>query len=128
MFDPKRLCTTRDGRKAEILPRKLHSKEETLIAIITTENGDEVVHGFYTDGRWLGDIGETVWDLINIPEKRTLRGWVNVLQDPKHVGMVEGAWFDTRGEADSAAEGDDIGLHRIACIEITREFEEGEGL
>ena len=73
----------------------------------------------YTDeGRCFADGREHDLDLMNVPVKHTREVWVNMY--PEKTDLVG---HKTRRIADDFASSD-----RIACIPITIEFEEGEGL
>lgn len=61
---------TRSGRKVRILAHD--RKGQTLypiVALVTDEDGDEVVECFRSDGGWLAT-GENDQDLINLPEEK----------------------------------------------------------
>ena len=58
-------------------------------------------------------LNEGALDLVNVPEKRTLRGYVNIYPDP-YTPM----FHFSRIEADKAATSD-----RIACVVISHEYE-----
>ncbi len=55
--------------------------------------------------------------LVNVPEKRRLKGWVNV-----YKGYI-GGHYETKSLANFWA-----GERRIACVEIDIEYTVGEGL
>lgn len=107
---------TRDGRKAEVQPRRLLHPEYPILAVIISETGVETVDRFAADGRWLsGDSGPD--DLLNAPApKRVWEGCIVEYRD----GNITG-WSDekmARGEAYTVAGAVFRGRHRI-------EFPEG---
>lgn len=97
----------------------------------TDGGGDYPIHGAFhnprlvgwtdskwaRDGRWVYATGASKFDIINVPVKHRLRAWINV-----SAGGTR-AMYDSRKVADQCA-----AYSRIACLEIDREFEEGEGL
>jgi hypothetical protein len=62
---------------------------------------------------YLGE--ESSHDLVNVCEKRVLKGWANVYRDCSSVSL-----WPTKREADAMARS--IG-NRIACVEINQEYE-----
>lgn len=123
-FDPTKPVQTRDGRKARIICTDapgLHPLVALVSNCVAPEEGEpNTVFRYKADGKGAPLNCATHLDLINIPEKHTLRGWVNVY-GPKWSDCSLA--YDSRQNADAMVSG-----KRIACIEITREFEEGEGL
>lgn len=70
------------------------------------------------------------FDLINTPQHRTLDVWVNVYKDsdghlPDQVGRPTRSLNEA---ARDAAMQDGHGWTRIACLNIVRDFTEGDGL
>lgn len=130
MFDPKKPVRTRDGRQARIIctDRKDRPGWRAIpyVALVVAADGGEDTYWYHEDGTCHNKVQEL--DLINIPEKHTLRGWVNVYppgQVYPYSQKPEGSrFYSTRTAADEWA----MNQLRIACIEISREFEEGEGL
>jgi hypothetical protein len=115
MIDPKKLYRTRDGRE---------------VRIYAVDGGGEYpVHGAHYDGgRWsvcawkkkgrIFDDGECSLDLIEVRPRIQREVWVNVYP------YAEGdCYHDTREEADIEAS-----RHRIACVKLVIDCEEGEGL
>jgi len=106
-----------------------------------TREGYEAAGMIGPDGRlygWrkesLGMVAPSVWNadgshigfpdahsLVNVPEKRTVKVWINIYGDgDKHDGVL---WRRDREQADSGAM-----VGRIACIEREITFTVGEGL
>jgi hypothetical protein len=118
MFDPTKPVQTRDGRDARILATDGRCEDAPLIV--------EVVDH---DGRWKVDVrradGRATWhgpndDLVNAPEKRRLKGWVNVY-----------TWESARYMYSSKENADALSVcsdGRVACVEIDIEYTVGEGL
>jgi len=114
-IDASKTYKTRDGRQVRIYA--------------TGAGGDYPVHGATKDENhkwrqtsWTADGSYVVeapsgLDLIEQRPRRTLNKWLNVYDDMSTIGCA------TREEADSHCSD-----RRIACLHITREFEEGEGL
>lgn len=71
LFDPTRPVQTRDGRKADILPRRLEGTAHTLIVVCETSAGVERLFQYNCLGE-RNDRNGATWgkhtDLINIPE------------------------------------------------------------
>ena len=78
-FDPTKPVQTRDGRPARIVATdyKAHSPAFCIIAIVPPKDNPqiELIQLFTKEGTAVAGAN---WDLINIPEKRTL--WINVYQ------------------------------------------------
>jgi len=70
------------------------------------------------DSRGIYGNSASAFDLVNIPQHRTLDVWVNVLE--------EGFGYPTKEAAHAAVQRNR--WKSIACLHIIREFEEGEGL
>ena len=114
MIDYDKPVQTRDGRAVTVLTTL---RADTMYPVVALVEDKDIV--IYTDlgkihiGRdWDDDL-----DLVNVPEKHKVSFWVNCNSDGityKH---------DNRERADWCAS-----LNRIACIPVTIEFEEGEGL
>lgn len=122
-FDPTKPCQTRDGRKVRILctDAKRWHDGESIVALVDsdTESGTQSVMTYMSDGRYYSKF-ESPYDLINIPEKRKLTGWLNMYESGY------GGVHKTRSEADKWYE-----ERRIACLDLSKyniEFEVGEGL
>lgn len=122
-FDPTKPVKTRDGRKARILATDIKTPKYAILAAVERkEKPDEEEIDFYmADGHSYVD-HECGDDLVNIPTKRKLRGWVNVYND-NNMGFC--GPYDTKKDADNMASSD-----RIACLDLSKyiELEEGEGL
>ena len=69
------------------------------------------------DGRFYSDDVKHAYDLIEVKKTHTITFWVNYYSNSEF-----GAW-PSREEADVESS-----YGRIACLEITRTFTEGEGL
>lgn len=112
---------TRDGRKARVICTdsgiSLEGAPFPVAAIV--QGHAHSIPVFTADGRY-HVLGESPTDLQNAPapkRKVRVKGWVNVYPESQSfcIGGKEAA--------------DRFALHdRIACIEIDREVEEGEGL
>lgn len=108
-FEPTKPVQTRDGRKARVICTNLHwydGRGRPIVYLIMNGAG-EAICTCDKDGRSTGYPAD---DLINIPEKRRVVGWVNIYDTPM--------FYRSKDEADSAA-----APYRIGCIEIDQEYE-----
>lgn len=105
-FDPTKPCTTRDGRKAEVL-RVL--KNGDIVAVVTESDGREWSATWRGDGTFYSFVVEGRTDLVNTPVKHVR--YVNL--------YLNRSGYKSRDSADIAA-GDD----RVACVRV--EFTEGQ--
>lgn len=113
MIDPKKTYKTRDGRE---------------VRIYAVDGGGEYpVHGAHYDGvRWsvcawkkkgrIFDDGECSLDLIEVRPRIQREVWVNVY--PKCSSI-----HHSKDEAEAVS-----ALHRIACVKLVIDCEEGTGL
>jgi hypothetical protein len=121
MTRPARIIST--DRKCELYP---------IIALVTMEDGYEMLFSFVDDGWDEKDRPDRAARLENIPEKRKL--WLNVYHDNvvfvhKSRECADRGATNGLGELfrrETAEHHRMQGNHRIACVEV--EFEEGEGL
>lgn len=105
---------TRDGKAVTILTTERADNTYPVVGLI---NDKHIC--LFTEEGWVYDDGrEHDLDLMNVPVKHTRKIWLNVYP-AKHDVAAHGE----RGAADACA-----GPDRIACIPVTIEFEEGEGL
>lgn len=122
-FDPNKPVQRRDGRPARIVDKNYKPDGDDaafMLAVITYANGEEGVCSYYPDGKVYDNGGESSWDLINVPVKRTVtvKRWLVVYNDgtvlvccePPPRGSREGAVFAVRE------------------LNITGTLTEGEGL
>lgn len=116
-FDPTKPVQTRDGRKARILATDIKHEKYPISAAVTMGNGNEVVCAFSPDGCFHYERMHRNEDLVNIPEKVKVSGFLNVY--PNGVAT----FHRSNIEATNAA-----GALRIACVPLDREVTEGEGL
>lgn len=72
---------TRDGRRAEVLPRRLNHPEYPVLAIVTDASGVEVPGKFTAAGKWMTGVSDDD-DLLNAPApKRAWEGWAVMYRD-----------------------------------------------
>ena len=116
------------------LTKKLQTRDGREVRIYATDGGGQYpIHGaVLEDGVWepetwtidgvhcVGMQCKLACDLINVPVKHTRTIFVNVY--PNLQGMP-GVVHESRERADRDASSD-----RIACVPVTIEFTEGEGL
>ena len=116
MIDKNKQYRTRDGREVRIYA--------------VDGGGERPVHGAINlDGEWeclvwrmdgrLGEYIETDTDLIEVKPRIKREVWVNVYPAWLHSDVV----YQSKSAADEGAAGD-----RIACVKLTIDCEEGEGL
>lgn len=117
MINKNKQYKTRDGREVRIyavdgrLPDNIHGAAKCI-------GGWEGYLWNGNTGRWL-DHKESIHDLIEAKPRIKRKVWVNV--------YAQEAWSDvvhqSKEQADSAA-----APNRIACVKLTIDCEEGEGL
>jgi len=120
-FDPTKPVQQRCGRAARIICTDSKAicgiTPQPIVAEFLGDDDRWRVSTFRSDGGF-GYIHEDERDLINIPETKKIKFWVNVYQD-SFVGDV----YNTKEAATTCRL-----KHCFACIEIEREVKEGEGL
>ena len=114
MIDKNKTYRTRDGREVRIYATDGYPSL-TVHGAIKLEDGWEIV-AWRSDGR-LGGYAESDSDLIEVKPRIKCDVWVNVY----HGGIVNVRY--TKADAD-----DDATSDRIACVQLTIDCEEGEGL
>lgn len=122
-FDINKPCATRGGHKVRdlhVLTSPIYGGD-AIIGVI--EESDPWVTSWTANGQFDAGVDEHRLDLVNVPEKRTVKGWLNVYDD--HHGMDLSMVHPSKAQAD---------LHsssfrkRIACIEREITYTVGEGL
>jgi hypothetical protein len=107
---------TRDGRAVRVLCVDARRKSDPVCALVREEPND-ALFSYTSTGRFYSD-KDSEHDLIPKPVKHTRTVWMNVYGDDGRTSTYsEKALADCYG-----------GHARIACKEVTFEFEEGEGL
>jgi hypothetical protein len=117
MIDPKKTYRTRDGREVRIyavdgaLPYSVHG---------AVKHGDSWISKDWADnGGFLTPHCETdPLDLIEVRPRIQREVWVNVYQLGTSPGYASKTLADLRA----------VGSDRIACVRLTIDCEEGEGL
>lgn len=116
-FDINKPYTTRDGREAKVI----EGPDGRLYGYWLGHGGTHQSGWWGADGSW--SVGTDSNDLINVPEKRTVKVWIN------DYGSGVLSLHRTRGEADNHATTMEADCYpRFACIEREIEYEVGEGL
>lgn len=113
--------TTRDGRPVRVLCVD-RVGIQPVVALVRLENGEEIPLSFSSDGQFI-DSSRVETDLIPVPRKFSFKRWVNVHQVAGVPVDSCGSAYNSRIAADRTAT-----PTRIACIEITIEGREGDGL
>lgn len=118
MFDPTKPVQTRAGREVRIYATDGGGCYPIHGAVKNSEGWEGACWRANGDYRmqYRGDYPGP-YDLINVPEKRRLRGWVNVYCGNDTFG------YATREEAERRRS-----AGCTACVEIDLEYEEGQGL
>ena len=119
-FDPTKPCQTRDGRKVRILCTDAPSKSGHPILGVIEGQADNFEQ-WTSDGKYYDKQSNSIYDLINIAEKRKLTGFVNVYQNGDLANH----------ESKLAADQNRSAYNCVACLDLSKyniEFEEGEGL
>lgn len=107
---------THDGRPVRILCTD--AAGEYPVVGIEKDGEKDTVRRWTKDGRFATySRGPHSHDLINVPVKRRLTGWLNVYPDR------EAYFSELREDADREAD-----ATRIACIPIDIKYTEGDGL
>ncbi len=118
MIDPNKTYRTRDGREVRIYAVDGAEMLTVHGAIKLDDAGWELV-AWRSDGR-IGGYQETDSDLIEVRPRIKQEVWVNVYK------KGPGNNYPNRQDADTCAHECDGG--RIACVKLTIDCEEGEGL
>ncbi len=82
-FDPSKPFTTRGGEPSTLVAvlDKPQPNGETLVI----QDGSGKIHAYFSDGRYLDD-SQSVWDLVNIPERMEIDAWAVI---DRHGRTVE---------------------------------------
>ena len=119
MIDKSKQYRTRDGRQVEIVCTDL-SGTHPVLAIVTNEDGHRFSQQNTPGGRVCESHRETCpGDLIEVKPRIKRTYWVNVYKE--NVGWPWSGKESADGEANKVE-------NRIACVPITIDCEEGEGL
>jgi hypothetical protein len=124
-FDPTKPVQTRGGSKARIIctDRKYPGGGApfTIVAVVQ-ESDYEAVHLFTVGGKIM-ECGYNDGDLVNIPQRIQREVWVNVYQ----LGFSSS--HNRKEDADSYCKTlHDALSPRLACVKLTIDCLEGEGL
>jgi hypothetical protein len=112
MIDLSKKWKTRLGHEVE-----LFAKKDNVIYGILKVNNKWVSDTWFNDGRYQDSPFEHELDLIEVKEKKTLTGFLNIYRS--HTSPI----YESKTLAQSLQM---RGI--IACKQITIEYEEGEGL
>lgn len=107
--------TTRSGLPVRILATDLQNPHVQVVATIMRD-GIECVNSFTKEGKYYSCGTESHADLIEVKPRITCDLWVNVYADYAHS-------FPNREEANNYSRND-----RLACVKVTIDVEEGEGI
>lgn len=108
---------TRDGRKAVVYAVGLPNTAFPVHGAVLTASGEWLQECWMHDGKYTTVAVDTANDLMEARPRIQCEVWVNVYPDRISSGHL------SKQLADAAA-----GKHRLACIPITIDCEEGEGL
>ena len=86
MVDWTRPVQTRDGRKARVLcTNKVGGQPVVVLVEVCSE---ETIQTVNIDGSFHNNEGaRSNYDIMNIPEKRTLEGWFNIKPETNYTGL-----------------------------------------
>ena len=118
MIDRNKQYRTRDGREVRIYAVDGSGNKPIHGASLSVVHG-WTSHVWSSNGRFYGDV-ESMNDLIEVKPRIKREVWVNEYRYCN--GQRNWVAFDTRDEADSEP------AARIACVMLTIDCEEGEGL
>jgi hypothetical protein len=116
MIDPKKTYCTRSGNEVRIYAVD-GDNEFPVHGAFRTKYGWKV-EAWSASGRWLNDCDDAC-DLIEVNPRIKREVWVNVYAVELHTSLHR-----SKESADAFAPG----LDRIACVKLTIDCEEGEGL
>lgn len=119
MIDPNKTYRTRDGREVRIYA--VDGAGETVHGAILYDGRDWRQHCWTRSGRYDAVRGDHHNDLIEVRPRIRREVWVNVYCHDDGGEFV--CIYDNKSEAD-----DDHGSARRACVKLTIDCEEGEGL
>lgn len=117
MIDKNKQYRTRQGEEVRIYAVD-GDDEMPIHGAVLTKHGWKV-NSWARDGRWCPNMTDAV-DLIEVKPRIKREVWVNVY--PEESGM------NTHAHDCKKAANDCAGAGRIACVRLTIDVEEGEGL
>lgn len=115
MIDKNKQYRTRQGEEVRIYAVD-GDDEMPIHGAVLTKHGWKV-NSWARDGRWCPNMTDAV-DLIEVKPRIKREVWVNVYPED-----IETLFYRTKEAADRGAV-----LKRIACVKLTIDCEEGEGL
>jgi hypothetical protein len=115
-FDPTKPVQTRAGRPARILCTDYapHYYNRNILAIVTYDDGHEVVWSYRANGSFRDNGKEDNLDLVNVPVKK----YYNIYRGNNYNGIY--GPYDSKGHAASRARLPD-GSHTtsyLGCLEV----------
>lgn len=110
------------------LNKPIQARNGNKVTILTTEaRGPSPIIGYIgqstslamwrADGRWYEDGSESRYDLVNVPQKRTIVRYVNMYKDADECSTMH----KSRSRADACA-----GPSRVGCKRVEIVLTEGE--
>ena len=123
IFDISKPYRTRDGAEAWAVrsPRTM-GNGEVFVGWFMRDDGNCAVGSWHQNGFYRSGCEDFGWDLVNVPETRTVKVWLNVY-DNDRVGIIV-----AHLSRPSANHGAEPLNNRIACIEREITYTVGEGL
>lgn len=112
MVDWTKPVQTKSGCKVRVLTTEMNAGLP-VVGIVTCRDGSESVETWSLEGSFMDTVRTHHYDVVNVPEKRRLKGFVNVYT------TFHSSIFPTRDAADDNA----VTCRRIACVEIDQEYE-----
>lgn len=119
MIDKSKQYRTRDGREVRIYATDGEDRYP-IHGAVRTKNGDWSLMFWTSTGRACNSAIDSIFDLIEVKPRIQREVWVNVY--PEESGIPEGFYFSRKAADASSAH------RRIACVRLTIDCEEGEGL
>ena len=118
MIDKNKQYRTRDGREVRIYATDGGNHADYVHGAIKEKGGGWAPYQWHSHGGYLSGTGDPR-DLIEVRPRIKREVWVNVYP---HIGV--GQFHLSKAQADMNADVE----HRIACVKLTIDCEEGEGL
>lgn len=115
---------TREGRPARIVATDRKGTQYPVVAFVIDLDGHEYITTHTKSGKisahTLG--AAACGDLVNVPNRVQGSLWLNVYRPEEKLGICAYATRELADEAQARS------VHRVACIELKYDVEEGTGL
>lgn len=121
MIDKSKLYRTRDGREVRIYAVDGGAHGNAIHGAVKNESGRWIATQWFHEGMY-AHAGSHMNDLIEVPPRIKRKVWMNVYETDQPITWL----FRNKALAESAAAS--CKDHRIACVEVDIDVEEGHGL